>query len=196
MGDVRWKKPDATGRSSNKAQGRRNKEALEPEKPFVGISRALLCSPAWRAQSVNCRRLIDFLLVEHMNHSGKVNGRLKAPYDPSRDPETLDRPCLRDVGIKGRHAAAAIQEAEFLGLIRVERGGRWNDSNQPSLYRLTFLHTVNEHQIAEPPTNEWKQRTDDQIKKWQGERREQRDLKARRKQTASAPSLSTVPHLR
>jgi hypothetical protein len=47
--------------------------------PFVMLPRELIASDAWRSLGINGRRLIDFLLLEHMGHGGKENGKLKAP---------------------------------------------------------------------------------------------------------------------
>ena len=46
---------------------------------FVKLPRDLLESTAWRSLSIHARRLIDFLLIEHMRHGGRENGRLLAP---------------------------------------------------------------------------------------------------------------------
>ena len=43
------------------------------------LPRSLIQSDAWRAAGINTRRFIDFLLLEHMAHGGKANGKLKAP---------------------------------------------------------------------------------------------------------------------
>ena len=40
----------------------------------------LRSSDAWRAAGINARRFVDFLLLEHMRHGGKANGKLKAPH--------------------------------------------------------------------------------------------------------------------
>ena len=46
---------------------------------FVKLPRDLLESEAWRSLSVNAWRLLNFLMIEHMKHGGKGNGRLLAP---------------------------------------------------------------------------------------------------------------------
>jgi hypothetical protein len=48
--------------------------------PFVMLPRSLIQSDAWRSAGINARRFVDFLLLEHMAHGGKENGKLKAPY--------------------------------------------------------------------------------------------------------------------
>lgn len=70
------------------------------------------------------RRLIDFLMIEHMNHAGQRNGHLLAPRDQ-----------LETFGIGRRLITAAIKEARASGLIDVKPGiGR-----QPSTFTLTWL---------------------------------------------------------
>ena len=75
-------KPDATGRSSGRLSGRESALRKAPKgEPWVWMTRELLTSDAWKGLSVNGRRLIDFLLIEHMNHAGLANGTLRATYE-------------------------------------------------------------------------------------------------------------------
>jgi hypothetical protein len=97
--------------------------------PWVWLTEGLYCSLAWRSQSINCRRLVDCLLVEQMSHAGQENGRLVVPY--SR---------LQKWGIGHRLIAGAIREAELKGLIKVEHGAlRGRAMKAENLYTLTFL---------------------------------------------------------
>ena len=135
-------KPDATGRSSGKLSGHATKLMGPPKgEPWAWLTTELLASPAWRAMSINTRRLIDFLVIEHRNHAGHENGNLKATYSQ-----------LADFGLTRRKIFEAITQAEALGLIAVEHGGRWNLTNRPSTFRLTFYADRD----GNPPTNEWK----------------------------------------
>ena len=145
-------RPDATGRSSGKLTGRALKAQQPPHgKPWVWHTQELLASPAWKAQRINGRRLIDFLLIEHMAHAGLENGNLLAPYDQ-----------LVTFGLARRLIWETIDRAEFCGLIRVKHGGRWVGTNQPSTYRLTFLSDSDRH----VPTDEWKRVSKKSIKKF------------------------------
>lgn len=104
--------------------------------PFVMLPRNLVRSQSWRSIGVNARRLIDFLLNEHMAHGGQENGRLLAP-----------RRQLEAWGIGARHVSSAIAEAEQRGLIDVERGvGR-----RPSAYALTWLQLAG----GKEPSRRW-----------------------------------------
>ncbi len=92
-------------------------------------------------------------------------------------------------GIPRGEIAKAIDEAEFLGLIRVERGGRWADANCPSTYQLTFYA----HCDGSPATNEWKGKTAEAIKAWKKDRREQgKRKKERREKLKAAPETRTT----
>jgi hypothetical protein len=99
--------------------------------PFCWISRELMESPAWRARSLHCMRLIEFLQHEHMSHAGKENGGLVAPYAQ-----------LERWGISRRYIKDAIAEAEGLKLVQALRGGlRAHTKAAMTRFRLTFYHT-------------------------------------------------------
>jgi len=124
-------------------------EQIPKGEPFVMLPRELICSKAWRERSINCIRLIDFLIVEHLNHAGKENGYLLATYDQ-----------LVKAGIGRRFVHPAITEAERLELIHVERGGRRGFASPANKFTLTFLiakqlgHDGNYYYSK--PTNNWK----------------------------------------
>ena len=117
---------------------------------------AWLASPSMRALSLTGRRLLEFLLIEDMNHAGTENGVLMATKDQ-----------LIAFGLTRRLIADAIREVVFLGLVRVERG-RFTQGGvkTPNLYRLTFYADAEGH----PPTNEWKGTTVEAIAVWKGDR--------------------------
>lgn len=131
----------------------RKTSMLPKDERWVVLTLGLVQSPAWCGMSINCRRLIDFLLCDHMNHGGKENGGLKATYDQ-----------LVIFGLPRTHIASAIREAEYLRLIRVERGRRYAGANQPSIYELTFFRKQRPHPAA--PTNDWKKTTDEDVKRF------------------------------
>ena len=169
-------KPDQTGRSSGKLGGRERKLRSPPKnEPWAWLTRELLSSPAWRALSVNGRRLIDFLLIEHCNHAARENGNLMATHEQ-----------LRHYGLTGDQIRPAIEEAGFLGLLRFERGGRWAGTNAPSRFRLTFYVDRD----GNPATNDWKRLDETRIGVWKDHRRTLRA--AREKRKATPQSRSTV----
>ncbi|NVJ98792.1 MAG: hypothetical protein HWE25_11600 [Alphaproteobacteria bacterium] len=149
-------KANNTGRSSNKHNGNRG-DALRPPKgqQWIWHTQEMLESPAWQALSIYARQFLGALEIEHMNHAGQANGRLMATYDQ-----------LVASGITRNKIRQAIEETEYLGFIEVTRpGGRWANSNQPSMYRLTYFGTI-EGQHGFPPTNEWKKTTVKKIAAW------------------------------
>ena len=149
---ARFGKPDATGRSSGQLTGRQGKLRRPPEgESWAWLLRDLLASPAWGAQSIYCRRLVDFLLIEYLNHAGTENGNLRATYDQ-----------LEKSGISRRRILSTILEAERLGLVKVEHGGRWAGTNQPSTFTLTFYPD----NLDNPATDDWKCVTDKDVEAW------------------------------
>jgi hypothetical protein len=126
----------------------------------------------------NTRKLIDCLLIEHSNHAGKENGRLIATHSQ-----------LAAYGLTPSHIAPAINEAEFLGLIKVARGGRRNLTNQPSTYRLTW---IGDRKYA-PPTNEWKGVTENDVKLWKADRTNEREAKRIWKLRKTSENNGTKP---
>ncbi len=177
-------KANATGRSSGK-WGSKEKRTFGPPKdePWIWQTTEMLCSDAWKAMSINTRRLIDFLEIEHRNHAGRENGSLMATYDQ-----------LSEFGLSRRTICAAIDEAEFLGLVKTVRGGRWADTNRPSFFRLTFYADKSEC----PATNEWKGKTKEAIDTWKKDRTKLNQVrKTRRKNLNHRPRCdTTVVHLR
>ena len=99
-------------------------------------------SDAWRDQSINTRRFIDFLLRElmigYIQTRENQNGALKAP--------DLQ---LRECGIGARFVAGTIEEAERLGLVDVHRHGL----KVATTYGLTWLPTKD----GEPATDRWRE---------------------------------------
>lgn len=181
---ARLGRPNATGRSSGKLSGNRAKKLRGPPKdePWIWLTRELVSSPVWRSRSINCVRLINFLMAEHMNHAATENGNLNATYDQ-----------LAAWGLTRSEICAAIDEAGFLGLVRFERGGRRAGTNQPSTYRLTFQAD----REGNPPTNDWKVKTDEAIETWKQDRAQRNRTRRhrRQKQIRSATSRTTVVRL-
>jgi hypothetical protein len=97
----------------------------------------LLTSHAWRSLGHNAKRFIEFLMIEHMRHGGRANGKLLAPWRQ-----------LKEFGIGDHVIAAAMEECKRVGLVDIRRGvGR-----QPSLYALTWLPVCDGSQ----PSNRWR----------------------------------------
>lgn len=157
------------------------------DEPWVWWPRSLLTSPAWRAMSLHCRRLLDYLLIEHMAHAGRENGELLAPYDQ-----------LQAFGLGRRFIWLAIWEAEALGLIEVKRGGKRNVvENEYNRYRLTFYQAKETDQWRRTyyatPTNDWRRITPEMVKSILAERQQRRAQRSKSsvRYTDRAPAGST-----
>ena len=171
-------KPNATGRSSGIHSGRIGKLKRPPKgEPWIWLTRELLTSDAWGHRGTNCARLIDALLIEHMNHAGTENGNLKSTHEQ-----------LTAYGLTPCKSREAIEEAEFLGLIEFQRGGRWAGTNQPSRFRLTFYA---DREFC-PATDDWKRVTQEKILVWKRDRSARRQAR-RQKRNPASTSRGTVP---
>jgi len=139
-------KPNKTGRSSGKLD-RADRKLLGPPEggSWVWFPAELLASPAWHGMTLNGRRFVEFLMIEHCNHAGRENGNLRATYCQ-----------LVAYGIRRCKIRPAIDEAEARGLVETtRRGGLFGAENKrtASTFRLTWIGCVNPRQ---EPTNEWR----------------------------------------
>lgn len=165
----RYSKANSKGRSSGRPLPGIKKLRQPPEgSPWVWLTKDLLESPAWRGMSVNTRKLIDFLLIEHASHAGWNNGRLRATYDQ-----------LEGHGLTRRNIRYAIAEAEALGLARqVGSSAR----RVPNVYRLTFYSTIFEDRMSgDWATNDWRSITDEDVRSLREDQRAEREANAKRR---------------
>ncbi len=89
---------------------------------FVKMPRSLLESEAYHGLGIGGRRVLDFLVLEHLRKGGKKNGELKATYRQ-----------LADYGVSG-HVNDTITDLERRGLILCNRVYR-----VATTYTLTWL---------------------------------------------------------
>jgi hypothetical protein len=119
-------------------------------KPWCWYTAEMLLHPAFLEASINCRRFIDALEVENMNHAGRENGNLVMPYNQLQ----------RWWGIPRRLIRRTIDEAVERGLVEERRGG-WRLSfakSDPNRFRLTYRPAWEGTPRKErPATNEWRQ---------------------------------------
>ena len=118
------KYPQLKGRTS---RGSRKFNRPPSNQAWSWLTSELINSFAWRSMSVNCRKLIDRLLLEHCNHGGLENERLVCTYKD-----------FQEYGLTRNKIRSAIEEADFLGLVKHQRGERVFAKNQPNSYRITF----------------------------------------------------------
>ena len=129
------------------------KRLSSPKKnePWFFLTVAMVNSPPWRALSINGRRLLDFLMIEHRAHGGYENGNLMATYDQ-----------LVDFGLTRSRINDAIDEVEILGFVDCDRGGKLHITNRPNTFLLTFYHDKDWNAA----TNRWKAVTQEEIDAW------------------------------
>ena len=117
------------------------------KEPWVWITRELLASDAFRLLSHPARQVLFRIVIEHMNHAGLENGRLKVTH--------LD---FGAYGCRYPSIKTAIDELVAAGLIEIARPGRkchGQAHGAPAEYRLTWLPVGTETDF-QPPTNRWK----------------------------------------
>jgi len=145
--------------------------------PWLAIKRDLIESPAWQALSIHGRRLLDFLMVEHLSHASRENGHLKATYGQ-----------LVAIGIGRRFIALALEEVTALGLVSVERGGRCARArDHMNVYTLTMFGSKRVGARADyyvEPTNEWRTVTPENVKRVKARLK---GLRAKRNAKRSSP---------
>jgi hypothetical protein len=90
--------------------------------------------------SINERRVIDRLLIEHMNHAGTMNGQLRVSH----------RQFIK-CGVTKNMVAPAIRGLVERGLVRITPTESDGDIRGYYQYRLTFLPAN-----SKEPTNEWR----------------------------------------
>ncbi len=150
-------------------RGREGKPSRRFNRPphnmaWCWLTAELLNSVSWRSMSRNCQKLINRLLLEHCNNAGLANGSLICTYNH-----------FQEYGLTRNMIRPAIDEANFLGLVKNRRGERVFSKNQPNSYRLTFYGTKD----AKDPTNEWKRITTERVKAY---RKKKKEAKEKRKQ--------------
>jgi GNAT superfamily N-acetyltransferase len=114
---------------------------------WIWLTAEMMKSDAWRSAGINCRRFIDFLMIELIAHGGQGNGALVAPEKQ-----------LIGIGIGRRYVAAAIREAETLGLVDCWRRGE----RAATLYGLNWLPFHD----GSAPNDRWRSYRNPRLKSW------------------------------
>ena len=138
---------DRRGRSTRVPWSGRERKAIRPppNEPWVWLTRELLRSEAWRTLTINDRRILDRLLIEHMNHGGVDNGRLRVSHRQ-----------FIEFGATKNLVAPALRSLVERGLIEITASPTDGSVRGYYLYRLTFLPAD-----YREPTNEWRARRPD-----------------------------------
>lgn len=109
---------------------RQRRNSPPPDMPWVWLTRDLLESEAWCTLSLAARRLIERIIIEHMNHAGTENGNLVVTYTD-----------FTKFGLRRSSIATAIAEAVGRGLIAVTQQGRpsTGPDRWPTRYAVGWL---------------------------------------------------------
>jgi hypothetical protein len=138
---------NATGRSTRRLADKRERSRIDPPKePWAFIPLAVMESNAFRSLSINARRVIDRLIIEHFHHNRIENGALRVSARQ-----------FHQWGVTKDCLAPAIRELESKGLIVTSLGDATGALRSPLIYRLTFYGT-----LENAPTNDWRRWTSQQ----------------------------------
>lgn len=160
---------DATGRSTGRQVHFSGRKKWKLEGAFAPLPLYLLQSPAYRSLTISARRVLDFLMVEHLTHGGADNGNLFAPYAQ-----------LEAFGVRKDSILEALHMLESFGLIeRTFYGGRQGGRPNASRYGLGWVPLMGEAE----PRERFRRITPDQIA---GYMTELRELRAKKR---SSPSM-------
>ncbi len=138
---------NATGRSTGRFADKRIRSRLGPPKgePWVFLTVQMLESPACRSLSINARRALDRLEIEHSAHAGLENGELRVSARQ-----------FHEFGVTKDCLTNSIRELESKGFIEVQTGEAEGVLLPPFIFRLTFYGTPDRN-----ATNNWRH--------WRGE---------------------------
>lgn len=126
---------------------------------WMAITRDFLESAAYRSLSVNGRKCLDRLIIEHIGHNRLENGRLVVTHEH-----------FIDYGVTGEYVGDALDELAYKGLLKAERGKAGNGTAHPTIFTLTF---DGRHDGA-AASNEWKKFTMAEARLWSEAVRKQR----------------------
>ncbi|MGR9169609.1 hypothetical protein [Rhizobium sp. KDH_Rht_773_N] len=152
---------------------RKNTQPPKDQGGWIAISRALLESPAYRTLSVNARKALDRLLIEHVGHGRLKNGQLLVTHEQ-----------FQAYGVTGEYVADAVEELQYKGLLKSKKGRAGNGTAHPTVYTLTIDGTYD----GLAATNDWKRFTMAEARLWgevvRKQRSEQRAKIGRKKKSS------------
>lgn len=132
---------DATGRSIPRQRDRRQRSRTgPPNEPWAFVALSLMESDAFRSLSINARRALDRLVIEHFSHNRIENGNLRVSARQ-----------FQKWGVTKDCLTPAIRELEEKGLLITERAEAIGVLMPAFIYRLTFYATMDSQ-----PSNEWR----------------------------------------
>jgi len=125
-------------KSARRKAGQKN--TIPEGQSFVWFTRAMLESESFKALSGNAFKVLSRLLLEQIAHAGTSNGELICTYED-----------LYKYGVRRASIGQAIQQLDYMGFIRIDKGIAYKGEHTPSKYRLTF-YPASDGRIA---SNEW-----------------------------------------
>jgi hypothetical protein len=152
---------------------RKSKQPNSPPagEPWIWQTADILASPAWRAMSINARRVLDRIMLEHMAHGGTENGNLLVTHRQ-----------FIEAGVSRDYVADAIDELEHLRLIRITVRGRGGiGSHHANRFLLTWMPERGSRFCDDP----WKRTDEARVKSWQQARKALKRKRQRSTQTKS-----------
>jgi hypothetical protein len=139
--------------------------------PWIWLLAEMLSHVGWRALSINARRVLERIMIEHMAHAGKENGNLIVTHRQ-----------FQEYGVNRNAVADAIAELEYFGWIKVTRKGRGGvGTGHPNHFLLTWMPEKDSHFCDAP----WARTTPKRIEDWPKERRRLQRLRNRKAKAVS-----------
>ena len=131
--------------------GKRNsKQPNQPPEgqPWIWQTAELLASSAWRGMSINARRALERISLEHMAHAGTENGNLIVTHRQ-----------FVEAGVSRNRIGDALDELQHLWLIQMQRGRGGAGSGFPNKFTLTWLPEKGSRHCDDP----WKRTTKEDV---------------------------------
>ena len=113
----------------------------KPKPPFFADTLEFKVSIAVRQLSAPARKILDFLIIEHLKNGGAENGNLAAPYSQ-----------IEDFGVSSRDISKAFLMLDVFGLVkRTNENEMIEGRKNMARYRLTMLPD----KLGNLPSDEW-----------------------------------------
>lgn len=129
----------------------RIEDAANSDQRWAWLTIEMMTSPAFRTLSGNASKSFFRLLIEHNAHGALQNGRLTVTHEQ-----------FTEYGVTGEYVADAVDELEYKGLVKVQRGRAGSGTPHSNVYTLTHVGDFE----GAPATNGWRRCTMERCKRW------------------------------
>ena len=155
----------------------RKRNSKQPNRPpdgqsWIWLTAEHLASAAWRGMSVNARRALDHIMLEHMAHAGTENGNLIVTHRQ-----------FVEAGVTKNRVGDALDELQHLRLIQMQRGRGGAGGGVPNKFTLTWLPVKGSRVCGDL----WKRTTNKDVERWHDGKRRDR----KRQRTKKNPALQS-----